>query len=60
MPPSQVGEPGVAVAAAAHGDQQLLLAGETHGRDHVLDPGAAGHHRRVGVGGGIPHRPRPS
>jgi hypothetical protein len=41
------------VAAAADGDQQALLAGEADGRDHVLDTGAAGHHRRVAVGGGV-------
>ena len=52
-------EPGVAVAAAADGDQQVLLPGEADGRDHVLDAGAAGHQRRVAVGGGVPDRPGP-
>ena len=52
-------EPGVAVAAAAHGDQQVVVAGDTDGRDHVLDTGAAGHGRRAGVGGGVPDRPGP-
>ena len=52
-------EPGVAVAAAAHGDQQLPFAGVAHRRDHVLDPGTAGDERRPGVGGRVPHRPRP-
>jgi hypothetical protein len=52
-------EPGVAVAAAPDGDQQLLVAGEADGRDHVVGAGAAGDHRRVAVGGGVPDRPGP-
>ena len=52
-------EPGVAVAAAPDGDQQLLVAGEADGHDHVVGAGAAGDHGRVAVGGGVPDRPGP-
>lgn len=42
-------QPSSAVAAAADGEEQILLAGEAHRGDHVGDAGTAGDQRRVFV-----------
>src|SRR4029077_14177762 len=42
------------VASAAYGDLQIVVAGETHGRDHVGGPDASGDQARAPVDGTIP------
>ncbi len=54
MPPSQRGEAGQRVAAAAHGDDQVLAAREVHRLHHVRDAGAAHDQRRALVVGAVP------
>jgi hypothetical protein len=42
------------VASAANGDLQIVVAGETHGRDHVGGPDASGDQARAPVDGTVP------
>jgi hypothetical protein len=53
------GEPGDAVSAAAHGDEQVLAARELDGADHVRRPGAAHDQGRMLVVCGVPDRAGP-
>ena len=46
--------PGDVVAAAAHRQEQVVLAGEVHGLDHVLDGGAPGDERGTTVDHAVP------
>ena len=43
------------VASAPYGDLQIVVAGETHGRDHVGGPDASGDQARAPVDGTVPH-----
>jgi len=42
------------VASAPYGDLQIVVAGETHGRDHVGGPDASGDQARAPVDGTVP------
>ena len=53
-PPVACREPRHAVPAPPDGHDQVLLAGEPEGRDHVGRPGAAGDDRRMTVGDPVP------
>src|SRR5688572_32997271 len=50
------GGAGDVVPAATYGDLQIVVAGETHGRDHVGGPGASSDQARAPVDGPVPHR----
>src|SRR5438094_575630 len=42
------------VASAPYGNLQIVVAGETHGRDHVGGPNASGDQVRAPVNGTVP------
>ena len=48
------GGAGHVVASAPYGDLQVVVAGETHGRDHVGGPDASGDQARAPVDGAVP------